>query len=240
MTVNKKDKVKLKRKYADREETLHSLDTSILLKHKDKLDEIFELYSTVNLLIIQYEVLADTYPAEILNEIRSTFTHLSRCTNKATEEIVLENLSKAKGHMKRAMIDGYKFNSLAFSDEYNNFLNQYKNIDLSFIDNGTFLVNVAKEMDEAKSLMIEAKCCESENNSIDVLYKKYENAYNAYHNVYTMLVEAKSKADILYAKSESLHKEQEKKQTRDKKIDRSIAIIGVIIGILGIVFGMCF
>lgn len=157
-------------------------------KTKD-LDEIFSLYiNLINPLIIQYEILAEEFPIEIQNEIRSIFTHLSRCTIKTKEHAINLNLSKAKSHTKRAVLDCYKFNCLAYSDFYNNFMQYYQSVGLSLIDNGKFLPEVTKKFFKAQDLMVEAKKYESTHTaSTDELYIKYRDAFLAYNQVYELI-----------------------------------------------------
>lgn len=200
---------------------------SVLLcqKHID-LDDIFSTYiNLINPLIIQYEVLADEFPVEILNEIRSMFTHLSRCTINPTKEIVNINLSKAKSHAKRAVLDCYKYNCLAYSDFYHDFMDKYKNIDLTLIDNGNFLPQVTKKFYKAQALMIEAKEYEATHTaSTDELYIKYRDSYLVYNEVYNLLCSTQEKADLFLNRLT----QNEIKKSKFILIERIFAIIGAI------------
>ena len=50
----------------------------------------------------------DHFPDAILNELRNTLTHLARSVEKETAQASLEELEKAKSHLKRATLDLYK------------------------------------------------------------------------------------------------------------------------------------
>lgn len=224
-------KRKLKNEYVEIEP-----NSELLCKKSKDLNEIFSTYiNLINPLIIQYEILTNEFPIEIQNEIRAIFTHLSRCTIELSENNVDLNLSKAKSHAKRAALDCYKYNCLAYSDFYHNFMHHYQSIDLSLIDNGSFLPEVTKKFYKAQSLMIEAKKYESTHTaSTDELYDKYMDSYLIYHEVYQLLVHTQEKADHFLNKL-TVDKNKEK---RSHLIDRWIGIIGMIVGIIGVLLAI--
>lgn len=211
------------------------IDSSLLLTYKEELDEVFELYYTlINPLIFQYEVLANEFPIEILNEIRAIFTHLCRCTQEKSDKgVITHNLEKAKSHAKRAVLDGYKYNCVVFDDYYQSFMERYKWIDLSLIDNGEFLPSVDRCYQNAESYMIEAKTLEMENVSQDILYESYEKAYHTYYFVYQMIKNVEIHAEQLNHKKT----EDNKKEQRKRKLELCITIISVVVTIISILFG---
>lgn len=213
------------------------VDSRLFCSKIDELNELFSVYvNTMNPMIFTYEILADEYPIEILNEIRSIFTHLARCTfsvdeKTVDEKTVDENLSKARSHAKRAVLDCYKYNSLVYNDKYNEFMEQYKDIDLSLIDNGNFLPDITNRHFLAESLMIQAKRSEAENKSLDEQYVKYENAYFEFSNIYSILNETIVKADDLKHKTNI----KTKKDNRRIMVNNLIGIIGFIATIISII-----
>lgn len=107
------------------------------LQHE--LKEIYSQYhNSIKIFIGQLEVLQNKFPVEILNEIRAVFSHIAKvyvCENK---EIAWENINKAKGHIKRAQLDAYKYMCYGFSKYYTEFRELYKNVDLSYVNNEVF------------------------------------------------------------------------------------------------------
>ena len=87
-------------------------------------------------LVVQHEVLANTFPTEVLNEIRAVFNHFAKYTLSDDPSIKGRNLTKAEGHIKRSILDCYKYLCMTYEDVYTDFGKSYENIDLSFVDNG--------------------------------------------------------------------------------------------------------
>lgn len=234
-TQEKNNKKIVRKMKLDNEEL--KIDSVLLTKKTKDIDEIFSVYiNIINPLIVQYEVLANNFPSEILNEIRAIFTHLGRCTITSDDKVINDNLSKAKGHAKRAALDCYKYNCLAYSDFYSEFMKHYKNVDLSLIDNGKFLPEITKKYFDAQELVMQAKMCETNlvaGATTSEIYEKYENAYLAYNKVYLRLIEVQEVADNFLNR---LVDDKEKANKR-QKVDRFFAVIGVIVGIIGIIIG---
>ena len=68
--------------------------------------EIYEQYQNIIApYITELEVRDCEYPIEILNEIRSIFTHLSRYKLQNN----LDEIESANRHVKRAVLDCYKY-----------------------------------------------------------------------------------------------------------------------------------
>ena len=180
--------------------------------------------------IIQCELLDNEFPIEILNEIRAIFTHLSKYYISDDISIKGKNLSKAESHIKRAILDCYKYLCYAYEDKYKEFEITYKKVDLSLIDNGEFLPKVIEGHKEALALMLDARKSDLVINSddetnVDDSYKKYESAFNKYSSVYEFI-------NSSYKKLESLRKRFVLKDV--------FAIGGWIIGIIGILISIIF
>jgi hypothetical protein len=179
-------------------------------------------------LIIQYEVLSNRFPAEILNEIRAVFTHLSKYNLSDDPAEREKNLAKIEGHIKRSKLDCYKHLCTTYAEEYLNFNKMYKNVDLSFVDNGDFLPKLHKAAKNAKNLLLEARKTDLAIDSDDEVkteksYKKYDEAYTAYSSVQNLINDSYAKIEIL-----------KRKLSARKIIPLVIGVLGLIIGILGI------
>jgi hypothetical protein len=100
--------------------------------YNDRINEIHNNYiSIIAPLIMQIEVLDGKFPVEILNEIRAVFAHLSKSHLADDNAVVERNLSKADSHIKRAIIDCYKYLCFAYDNKYEEFDTIYANVDLS-------------------------------------------------------------------------------------------------------------
>jgi hypothetical protein len=180
--------------------------------------------------IIQYETLANRFPTEILNEIRAVFTHLSK--HNLSDDILIKdkNLSKAEGHIKRAILDCYKYICTVYEDEYYKFDKRYRNTDLSFADNGEFLPKLLELRKNAINLLLDARKTDfyidsDDEATADESYRKYEKAYVAYSSVYKLITDS-------YKILENLRR----KAVTKNIISIAIGVIGVVIGIIGIIF----
>lgn len=70
-----------------------------------RIESIYSSYlNVISPYIIQLEILDGEFPVEILNEIRSIFTHISRCYNTSDEKVIQSNIEKAERHVKRAVL----------------------------------------------------------------------------------------------------------------------------------------
>ena len=109
-------------------------------ENDSRLSAIYETYlSVISPFIIQLEALDGEFPVEILNEIRSIFTHLARCNSTEKEQIYEENIIKAERHVKRAVLDCFKYLCVAYDEYFRRFTKLNRNVDLSFVDNGHFI-----------------------------------------------------------------------------------------------------
>ncbi len=116
--------------------------------------EIYQTYQEVIApLILTIEVVDGEFPIEILNEIRSIFTHLSRYKLQNSEK----DLASAQRHVKRAVLDCYKYLCVSYFEEVKRFRHEHKGIDLTLADNGNFLPTLDEKEKQAKQLLLEAK-----------------------------------------------------------------------------------
>ena len=196
----------------------------------------YEIYKTyqdaIAPLIATLEVLDSEYPIEVFNEIRSMFLHLSRYNVQGSEKDVYT----AKRHVKRAILDCYKYLCVSYSERMTAFKYEYKEVNLNLADNGKFLPKLNELDDKAKKDLINAKEFEikthledSEEND-NKLYSLYEKAYLSYKNLNEHL--EKSYSAIQFAC------EQTKKSDMINKASLIFGIGGFAVGVLAIVISL--
>lgn len=150
--------------------------------HQERIKSIYDEYkNTVFPLVAFLEANDAEFPIEILNEVRSIFSHFSRVyDDSVTDDEIDCELSKAESHLKRAILDCYKYNCISLYDFYNRFRTEYKFADLSLIDNGDFLAKITQNFAEGKRLLFEAKKSERKNKHSEDLYREFEAAFDLF------------------------------------------------------------
>ncbi len=198
-------------------------------------EKIYREYHDVIIpFIVMLEVFDTEFPVEVLNEIRSIFTHLSRYKLDNNEY----QLQLALGHVKRAILDCQKYFYVSIEEKIKYFRMEYQNIDLSVADNGNFLPMLNKLQQSARKKMIEAKTFEStQNNFADIEERKTEELYEKYTEAFVSYSELNKYLDdsieaILFASSHS------KNGNRINNASLAFGIIGTLVGIAGIVIGI--
>lgn len=184
---------------------------------QDRENEIYRKYQDIVApYVIELEVRDSEFPIEIFNEIRAIFTHLSRYKIQNSEE----DLAAAEGHLKRAVLDCYKYLCISIAISLHQFREEYKDVDLHLADNGEFLPKLDKLEREAQEAFAEAKKTEIAKEDDDRQGLLYENAYNAYHAAEEHL--KASQDGILFA---SVH-------TRKANAINTAAIVVTVISII--------
>ena len=165
--------------------------------HQERISKIFDEYKkTVFPLVAFLEANDAEFPIEILNEIRSVFSHFSRIYDDSlSDEEISSELTKAESHLKRAILDGYKYNCVSLYDFYSKFRKEYQFADLSVIDNGDFLSQITKNFAEGKRLLFEAKKSERQNKHNEDLYKEFESAFDLFLKNFNLI---NSKIEIVH------------------------------------------
>ena len=126
-------------------------------KYHEEFAQIYNTYlKVVQPFIVQLEIMDTNFPIEILNEIRSIFQHFSKCYAYPDPKNINKNISKANSHLKRAILDCYKYACLSFDDEYKAFLHKYRGVDLSGVNNGDFLKDLTSKRAKAVKLLNDA------------------------------------------------------------------------------------
>lgn len=164
-------------------------------KYHEEFAQIYNTYlKVVQPFIVQLEIMDTNFPIEILNEIRSIFQHFSKCYAYPDPKNINKNISKANSHLKRAILDCYKYACLSFDDEYKAFLHKYRGVDLSGVNNGDFLKDLTSKRAKAVKLLNDAKYTESLSDDVVVSFNTYCEAYNAYCSVHKLINDNKQYA----------------------------------------------
>lgn len=167
---------------------------------KEILDIYVRYHTKLKSMIITLETDDGEYPVEILNEIRAMMNHLAKCyiaddkRPSDHEKIIDKNIRNAKGHLRRAIFDCYKYGCISVEDFYQDFHFQTRHVDLGYIDNGEFSIAISNEYSIAKKALVKARKAEQDalDSSIpDDVYRKYEMAYELYdvlrHHIQTSI-----------------------------------------------------
>lgn len=225
-----------------------------------ELEEIYSQYhNSIKIFIGQLEVLQNKFPVEILNEIRAVFSHIAKVYVCENEKVAWENVNKAKGHIKRAQLDAYKYMCYGFSKYYVEFRELYKNVDLSYVNNGDFINELSKTYACAIAKAENARMVEAKAYDVIESYEKYEDAYNEYASVYKLIVDNLPIMEKLQQKEKLQKKEFDAKivgleksnenlaakisdlqneNNKEKKKNTMLTYVSVILGILSVVLGV--
>lgn len=150
-----------------------------------------------------------------MNEIRAVFSHIAKAYVCENEKVAWENVNKAKGHIKRAQLDAYKYMCYGFSKYYMEFRELYKNVDLSYVNNGDFINELSKTYASAIVKAKDARLAEAKAHDVAESYEKYEDAYNEYAAVYKLIVD----------NLPIMEKLQQKEKLQKEEFDEKIAVL---------------
>lgn len=203
--------------------TIEEIDN---VTRNEKVVDIYgTYYETIAPAIFSLETLDGAFPVEILNEVRSIFTHISRCCITDDIHVYEDNINKAQRHTKRAVLDCYKYLCVSYDEHFKRFEELYANVDLSVIDNGSFLPELKKKRKSAVELILKAKQFDLEGKNEDELYTAYEDAYHAFYDLYKLIEDSYDKLS------------RAKKLSNKKDI---VAIVGLVVGVIGIAVSVFF
>jgi hypothetical protein len=153
--------------------------------------ELLPLYKTYNEaikpLIADIEIHYEKFPLPIFNEIRAFNDHISRCYREPLDEnIIREQITKAKGHIERILLDCYKFLNVFYYDKtIARFERSTKYIEITSIDSGEFYPKYKNIRNEIATNIKNAKDKERFNKVQAILL--YESAYNQYDDLDKLL-----------------------------------------------------
>lgn len=190
---------------------------------ENRLNKAYDTYiNIVCPMIMQLEDLTSSFPVAILNEIRAFTTHISKINLSDDITIKEDNLIKAERHVKRMLLDCYKYMCIGYDDKYKEYQNLYKNVDLSVIDNGDFLKKVVSDKQIVSNKIHKARLEElSLENNEENTFQNYEDAYNIYCEL------------IRYIEDHNSLLDKAKHKYTTKTI---VSYIFGVIGILGTIF----
>lgn len=183
-------------------DTATAIDSSFLTEFQPQLNRIFDIYlNDISVLTLQYETMCGIFPIAVQNEIRAAFTHLARASIAESHDLVERNIKKIESHMKRALLDCHKYICIAVLDQYDDFFAKYDGVDLSYLDNGSFLPFVHKLHQTAREALVEAGKLELTNADESQLYDVYQDAYNLFSELYETLLKADINAEFIKHKA---------------------------------------
>jgi len=168
------------------------------------LIENYRIFSEIiKPLIATVEALRESFPTEILNEIRAFNDHHVRSfTTSKTEEEAKGELETAKRHLTRIILDCYKCLIISRKEFIEQFEKKTKSIDLTIINNGQFYQEYGVKYREALRKTRKAK--EEETVSKDERFNFYEEAFLAYEDLYDFIVD--NLTNIKWARAKSYGK----------------------------------
>jgi len=198
---------------------MHDLNSRIKNIYQQHLEVISPL-------MMQLEIYDAAFPVEILNEIRAIFTHLAKSSVADSVDDKEKNVNNAESHLKRAILDCFKYSCMSLDDRYKKFEEQYKCVDLSLVSDGEFLRELLRKRDDAEKKLLDARKTDLEikhdANDLQEAYQKYEAAFCAYGEVDNMII----------ASYTSLQNVKKKALFKDR-----LAIASFVIGVVGLIIG---
>lgn len=205
-------------------------------KQTNEIKQIHSEYRTrLNPLIQAYEVLKKTFPITILNEIRDVFSHISKCYKpKISADEINSNIEKAKNHLRRAMLDAYKYNCMAMQDKIAEFKKEHERV-LSLIDTGAFIDKLFADENEAQNLFLKAKEVECECNDIEDCFGLFQEAYNKYYEIYKFIQSKRVDGSKLNALVDKDYKRKLKVSIIWNIVMGIVSVASLIFGIIGVV-----
>lgn len=210
----------------EQEKTIE-INSSVLSEQSELLNTVFRMYiEDINPFIVRFEVSKGEFPVEVQNEIRAIYGHLVRATMSTSSDQVLRNIEKMKSHSKRALLDCFKYTSIICSDNYDDFMKRYQNIDLTYLENGQFLADIVTMCKKARKDLQNAKIAETSNISEDNLFSLYQDAYRQFEELNDKLQQAEESAAFLEHKAS--------KKDKISNISLWVGIGGFIVGVIGI------
>lgn len=200
-----------------------------LTSYDDRIRIIFDKYlKYISPLVFELELQDVQFPTAILNEIRGTFTHLAKSYVYINEEEKEKNIGLAENHIKRAILDCYKYSCFSYLEEYKEYIRINEPYDLDYIDNGEFLKELNRIKKFASEKLFVAKEAEiSEDKSSDDVYELYENSYNEFVRLHKFIESAAEKLRGLKAKNK-----------KKDKVSVFLAVSGWIVGLLSLILAV--
>jgi hypothetical protein len=151
---------------------------------KDYHEELLGLYNecyndTLKPLLAAVESKYEQQPSALFNEIRSFNDHIARCyIPTATVGFIKENLDRARGHLKRAILDCFKHLNIYYHKSATKFERTCRYFDITAVNNGKFHIAYRELKQDAIKCVREAKKYETLNE--EKAFAAYQDAYDKY------------------------------------------------------------
>lgn len=124
----------------------------------------------------------EEYPALLFNEIRNFNDHIATCyLPDATESIIEDNLAQAKLHLKRAILDCFKFLNVYYHELSREFERSWKHFDVTSVNNGEFYIDYKRIKGGAIKAVRQAKKIETA--CKEKAFTLFQDAYNQYSDL---------------------------------------------------------
>ena len=152
-------------------------------------------------LIADIEWHYEKFPLPIFNEIRAFNDHVARCYSEQLDQRIIEKqISKAKSHIERILLDCYKYLNVALYDKtITKFERWTRYIDIAVIDNGEFYPKYKTMRNNITINLKKAKMLERKNDKNEAILL-YESVYNSYNDLYDLQEEYRLKINWAIAK----------------------------------------
>lgn len=167
-------------------------EDEVTLEEREKLvlsrvEEEFRLYDTeVKHLVNAVEVAFERLPEGALLESKKFLGHISSAViskDKSLEKRLAE-IDDAHAHLRRLLLDCYKFMCINGQEQIDHFKHDFRFYDLNSLDDGKFMGELNRRRKDADAAFKEAKDADSTGkNSRDVeetVYDKYQAAFDKY------------------------------------------------------------
>lgn len=152
------------------------------------LKEIYQQYNDpVKPLLAEIEAVYEKFPLALYNEIRAMNDHVARAFTSDTDQKATQQIEKAFNHINRITRDCYKFLDLYYKQEAERFDKNICNVDPGTTAEYAKMAEYGKLSDRATELVEYAKQKEHLV-SDEETYRNFENAYLAYRELHTFIV----------------------------------------------------
>jgi hypothetical protein len=136
-------------------------------------------WNAIKPLLAAIEIRYEKFPTPIYNEIRAFNDHVASCyINDFKDD---EQVKKAAVHIKRILLDCYKYLNVHYSDKINDFEKRSRNVDLTSVGDGEFYIVYKKKRQEVVKTLTNAK--ELERQDFETSLEYYEKAFVTFQTI---------------------------------------------------------
>jgi hypothetical protein len=162
------------------------------------------------------------------------FTHFARAHSTDDLAVKTDNIIRAERHLKRSIIDCYKYLGLAYGKRFQEFSKNYQDVNLGIVKDGKFLPAFTELVDKANGLLVNAKVVESKGAPDEEVFFAFEESFLAFRSADLFLNES-------HIGIENAANITRTANANSKKFNRAsiiLAVCSVAIGIIGTVVGI--